>query len=103
MTAAEQPLEVGLSVEGGLVALGRGPLVLHVSSDRLAPEQRARLRSAVDAVLALATPGPPLSGMPDVRVYRLQLPGRVVVVDDVTATPEERELVALVQALAASL
>lgn len=101
MTAADGPLEVGLSVEGGFAALGRAPTVLHVTADRLAADDQAELRAAVERVLARTEPDRPLSGMPDVLVYRLRLPGRLLVVDDVTATPEERVLVALVRRLAA--
>jgi hypothetical protein len=38
--------------------------------------------------------------MPDVLVYRLEAPGGTLVFDDVTATPEEHQLVGLISALA---
>jgi hypothetical protein len=100
MVVEPEPDEVRLSVEGGLVPLGPSARACRVVVADLAPQDAARLRVALEAAAGPASDDR-LSGMPDVRIYRLQLPGRTAVFDDVTATPEEHALVGLVSELAA--
>ena len=102
MGTEDLPLEVGLSVDGGFAPLSLQRRVVRITAEGLPTDQAEELRRAVDAVAAPSADAPSeqLSGMPDVMVYRVQLPGRQLVFDDVTATPEQRELVTLVTRLA---
>jgi len=95
-----QPLEVRLTVDGGFAPLGPTPRVYRVATADLGPADAERLRRAVAATVQSETGPERLSGMPDVLVYRLEMRGHAAVFDDVTATPGQHELVALVMELA---
>ena len=102
MGTDSEPLDVALTVEGGFAPLGPQPQVFRGSADSLAAEPARELRRAVaDAVGAVPETSPERrSGRPDVLLYRLVVNGQVLVFDDVTATPPQHELVALVRRLA---